>query len=64
MTQMLLFTCNYCVRLNADSEVLLIEDIKEHVQTVSERSCAYLMSSNRGINSVQTLFDQASGVCL
>ena len=44
--------------------VLLIEDMQEHVQTFSERSCACLMSGNREINSIQMLFDQASGVCL
>ena len=61
---MLLFTCYFYVRLNASSEVLLIEDLQEHVQTYSERSYASLMSVNREINSIQMVFDQASCVCL
>lgn len=39
MTQLVLFTCNDCIRLNDCSQILLIEDMRKYVETCSETSC-------------------------
>ena len=51
----LLFTWGECVRLNGCSEVSLMEDMREHVQESSEKSCCNLTYTVREMNSIHTL---------
>lgn len=38
MTHTVLFTCGGCVRLSGCSQILLIDDMQEHVQNCSGKS--------------------------
>jgi len=60
MTHTVLFTCNGCVRLSGCSQVLLIDDMQEHVQNWSGKSYCSVMYSTKEMDSVQILFDQMS----
>jgi len=60
MTHAVLFTCNGCVRLSGYTQVLLIDDMQEHVQNCSGKSYCSVMYGTKEMASVQILFDQVS----
>jgi hypothetical protein len=60
MTYTVLFICDGCVRLSGCSQILLIDDMLEHVQNCSGNCHGSVMYGTKEMDSVQILFDQVS----
>lgn len=60
MTYTVLSTCSSCVRLSGCTQVLLIDDMQEHVQNYSGKCHRSVMYGTKEMDSVQILFDQVS----
>jgi hypothetical protein len=60
MTYTVLFTCDGCFRLSGCSQVLLIDDMQEHVQNCSGKCHRNVMYGTKEMDSVQILFDWVS----
>jgi hypothetical protein len=49
-----------CVRLSGCSQVLLIDDMQEHIQNCSRKSHRSVMYGTKAVDSVCIVFDQVS----